>query len=123
MTTPIPFSLDLWNTGKYTAVYRNGNPARIKFTDGSGGMPIASDDGTGTILHAIDGRTDGIYLDMDEDLFLLPIPEPEVRYVSYGWVNEYPGRKTVYDTKEHADYNALRNRLRCVELFVREEVK
>ena len=123
--TPVPFSLDRWNTGKYTAVYRNGNPARIIRTDASGSAPIVSDDGIEPQTHR---RNGSFFLNDAEDpldLFLLQIPEPEVRYVSYGWVNEYAKFPdyAFHKTIDEADKRSTGDRLRCIEVFVREEVK
>ena len=82
----IPFTRDLWNTGYFTAVYRNGKPATIIRIDASGDFPVVSHNGVEKINHFYNGSHSWAeYYDVmlnekyqisEFDLFLLPLPKP-----------------------------------------------
>lgn len=81
--TPIPFTINLWNTEKFYAVYRNGNKARIICVDASGECPVISDNGDSVIMHYNNGSPSWtIFYDSmlneyfqasEHDIMLLPI--------------------------------------------------
>lgn len=96
----IEFSLDLYKTGKYDVVTREGIPVEIKFTDGYNPYPIVGcvvDSKNGGWLGAW-GITGNYYEDKDceYDLFLVEKEQPETPIT-------IKGRKLADYIKDEAD--------------------